>query len=895
MAQYSLTFLPFLKRQPPLPIDDSKPGHLTATLDLKIIDNTNNEHPVGSRALTLRGPGDILGISQNMIARLEPPPRTHDFEPNYFPFLEFVDPDFPWRYSLDNVVATSRKAHPWLSLIVLSTEEIDEMMKAGIEVITLLGDRREFLSVRGKYLPNLEEAWATAHVQLNNLQKPIAEFIESNPASHCSRLFCFRRLAPQKNYLAFLVPDYKIAVQAAFGLGQDGMGNEQAWVNPADGDILKLPMYFSWSFTTSEAGDFEQLARNLKPTALDPEQAGKIGTRAIDANPMAPHAAPKFDRFFLREGALAAPGFSAVREPYPQHSRPLPLTIPMLRSLNESLKSAEEPLTDQSEDDVDPLITLPVYGRYFRKTSEIKAPENDQWPGPTPWVHELNLDFRNRVAAAFGTTVVQKNQDEFMKACWAQYGEIRKANEKIRLTKAAYLVSKTLETKHLQPLPDERFTLLSTPFHAHFAMSAQGKSVSIKQALADSGISPGIFSPTFRRVAQRQIGIKRVQPARAIELAKTGFHPRPLQPRKFSLPTTPDVLGAILNKLPGAEVEALAPKKEIIPVQPVDFSTDFREKFDIGHVLRGKLSGVIVPNDGSPLPENFDLIMAHPQIDASMYSPLKNLSQDYLLPGIENIAHNGVTLCEENRRFIEAYMVGLNHEMGRELVWRNYPTDQRGTVFSYFWDRVIAGNPPPDIKEIHQWTNLLGSNQNTAIQEANLVLVIKGDLIRRYPGTIVYALKIPGKGNYWSKGYPKDTPPMDAAHKIEPVLRAQVGADILCVGFPFSLKNVHGATRDGEYYFIVQENQDLPRFGLDVASERIKEAPGCGGQEIDINELSWSDVTLDDAGYITHFEQPFADGAASPPTSATIALKTYQLPIRVAIHSSELLPGGETS
>lgn len=132
---------------------------------------------------------------------------------------------------------------------------------------------------------------------------------------------------------------------------------------------------------------------------------------------------------------------------------------------------------------------------------------------------------------------------------------------------------------------------------------------------------------------------------------------------------------------------------------------------------------------------------------------------------------------------------------------------------------------------------------------------------------------------------------MDATHKKEPVFRAQVGPDILCVGFPFSLKNV----QDGEYYFILQENQDLPRFGLDVASERIKEAQGCGGQEIAINELSWSDVTLDDAGYITHFEQPFADGAASPPTSATIALKTYQLPIRVAIHSSELLPGGETS
>ena len=41
---------------------------------------------------------------------------------------------------------------------------------------------------------------------------------------------------------------------------------------------------------------------------------------------------------------------------------------------------------------------------------------------------------------------------------------------------------------------------------------------------------------------------------------------------------------------------------------------------------------------------------------------------------------------ETNPRFIESYMVGLNHEMARELLWREYPTDQRGTCFRQFWD-----------------------------------------------------------------------------------------------------------------------------------------------------------------------------------------------------------------
>ena len=40
---------------------------------------------------------------------------------------------------------------------------------------------------------------------------------------------------------------------------------------------------------------------------------------------------------------------------------------------------------------------------------------------------------------------------------------------------------------------------------------------------------------------------------------------------------------------------------------------------------------------------------------------------------------------ETNQRFIEAYMVGLNYEFARKLLWREYPTDQRGSYFRQFW------------------------------------------------------------------------------------------------------------------------------------------------------------------------------------------------------------------
>ena len=74
-----------------------------------------------------------------------------------------------------------------------------------------------------------------------------------------------------------------------------------------------------------------------------------------------------------------------------------------------------------------------------------------------------------------------------------------------------------------------------------------------------------------------------------------------------------------------------------------------------------------------------------------MYEPLKEKSQDLLLPGLDKVDPETVVGLRTNRAFVEAYMIGLNFEMGRELLWRGYPTDQRGTYFRRFWRRSIGG------------------------------------------------------------------------------------------------------------------------------------------------------------------------------------------------------------
>ena len=49
---------------------------------------------------------------------------------------------------------------------------------------------------------------------------------------------------------------------------------------------------------------------------------------------------------------------------------------------------------------------------------------------------------------------------------------------------------------------------------------------------------------------------------------------------------------------------------------------------------------------------------------------------------------NAITLMATNPRFVEAFLVGANHEMNRELLCRTFPTDRPGTAFHHFWDRI---------------------------------------------------------------------------------------------------------------------------------------------------------------------------------------------------------------
>src|SRR5882762_9669363 len=95
-----------------------------------------------------------------------------------------------------------------------------------------------------------------------------------------------------------------------------------------------------------------------------------------------------------------------------------------------------------------------------------------------------------------------------------------------------------------------------------------------------------------------------------------------------------------------------------------------------------------------------------------MYSYLIEQKPELMLPGIADLPDNSAGLLVENRRAIDAFLLGCNHEMNRELLWREYPADLRSTVFARFWERGAEPGDltADDIKPITSWNAALGLN-----------------------------------------------------------------------------------------------------------------------------------------------------------------------------------------
>jgi hypothetical protein len=321
------------------------------------------------------------------------------------------------------------------------------------------------------------------------------------------------------------------------------------------------------------------------------------------------------------------------------------------------------------------------------------------------------------------------------------------------------------------------------------------------------------------------------------------------------------------------------------------------------------------------VPELMFPAMAYPDITDPMYKPLADISQDLILPNVKLIPPNTISLLKTNQKFIESYLVGLNHEMGRELLWREYPTDERGSYFRQFWDvsgiihpksaeEAAALTPAQlaaeqaklteehkDIKPIDTWlrSSTLDShnNRSTTGATSQVVLVIRGDLLKRYPNTLIFAQKaIPGDAKIDPQIDTDLTTAEFDTQLMFPLYKGDLPPDIKFFGFDMTVEQAKGTEPLGEFtdklgwFFVIQEVPGEPRFGMDLAFD-----PGTDG-------LSWDDLAWDKFGaeisFITkgvkpNLGLPAADQNMWGADSAKMAFILFQKPSMVAVHATEML------
>lgn len=939
---------------------------------------------VVTKNVKLKGPGDIIGINSQMIVKVSPTDWVTNMEPNYLPYIEFYDEDFPWRFTpaaakVDNPSDSKfNKLRPWLCLVALEESEFKDDAFNGILPSI------EILDSAATIFPSEQQTWAWAHVHVNqdlgdsavggnltNILTTLSNLIKDDPDKAVSRILCPRKLKPNTGYHTFLIPTFETGRLA--GLGQtisptiDAL--QPSWTQSTPSGT-HYPIYHRWFFKTGNAGDFESLVRLLQPRAINTN----VGKRKVDiqtpGNPTLDYTS-SVPTIGL-QGVLHPPTAQPDAWPVGQDDF-TPALIDILNAPEYQINNVPIPVPTN----FDPIIAPPLYGRWHAREKSLQSSSIT-----SDWLHEVNLDPRYRIFAGAGAEVIRKNQDKYMQIAWEQVGEVIEANKKIIQMQIALEASKALYDKHIISLSEEVKLTITGPIHTKVKVGAN----TVYKEVKDSAIPNEMFSGAFRRITNPSGNMMRSMGAQIttealIQDVNSGsaMVATPYQNAQGAVPynaipssqmtvaytislpfvsnftiSTPgsqppaNVYAGYQNPTAAAFTAAVASLHNVISSQQqyvfstnpaldvnntaVNVSIEADPQLTINELSHKQIQ-LLDPITQQAVPiTSLDLILAAPQIQLPMYKELAALSPDWLMPGLNTIQQNSINLLGMSQKYIEAFMLGLNHEMGRELLWRGYPTDQRGTYFSFFWgyenSKVIVpvGSQPnldsfKDIWPINQWRlpqvgvpprpingllDVLGNNSMRITTNPNLlILTIRGELLRKYPGTVIYMQE----AEYEQTSAPYQLPRKPkAGMEKHPVFYAKLEPDIYFLGFDVTVSQAQGLPNDpanAGYFFVFQERAGELRFGADEIEENTTYANNINDTW---NNLNWGNILANsssqqhiDANVVINIVD--AGASTQPPyppfnpdqvqwgeNSASMAYILHQLPIKLNVHAKELIP-----
>lgn len=944
--------------------------------------------------VTLRGPGDVVGLLASQVVRADPPAGTRNAEPNYFVSVELATPDLPWMFTPAAPDADDRLV-PWLALVVVrddGTQRIAVQEGAPLPVLSIV-DATE--------LPELTEAWAWAHVQSTvdvSAGTSLAEAYAAAPESWRARLMSTRRLDPETSYLAAIVPTFEAGRRAGLGLPpadppRDGADWWQAWT-PAT-TAVDLPVYHWWSFRTGAAGNFESLVRKLRPRELDagirPLDIGDAGTGALPPSP--PALKP-----VSWKGALVSPAARDV----PRDDTHWDAFRAAMRPLLSGVLTPPAPPSGARYDPLvhDPVVGPPAYGAVPAGLDSVPEPvDHDETTSrrhEPVWFGELNLDPVHRSVAGLGSEVVRRDQESLMASAWRQADALAEINRVLNWSSLAVAVGERQATK-LRALTDASLLQVTAPAALRLRLSA-GQTVAgrlaetslptavtsaafrricrpdgpvgrARRAVADAGTNPAtaltrrylsdldgaLACTAFVRPAGLQVGVETATAGTPVALDGGGSASSSAQARQSSRRrgTVADRVVADMPRAFGAGAAWTAVPDRVVahPVGTVGVAglstvaAQIRPAIAPAATIAAKLaSRVTAPGEpfaNGTVPAQ---LTASPEFPDPLYERLRAIEPEFLLPGVGAIPDDTVGLAEVNSAFVEAFLVGANHELAREFLWREYPAAPGDTWLRTFWDSIPADGTDltatvADIGPISGWldppyspASPLGAHQIGHGSQGTLVLVIRGELFRRYPETVVYASK-----GVWNEArtdaagdpVPANTLREEAVDENgapsqcrQPLFIGALDATTVFLGFDLTVDEAlgpvdaagaprpggAGGDRDGGWFVVFEQPPAGPRFGLDVGR------PAQAGGDVDRRPGFWRNASwyhlVDDPARLAELSHATATagrlaGSRARPydergantfqqawgtDAAAMARITLRRPVRMLVHASAMLP-----
>jgi hypothetical protein len=782
----------------------------------------------------LAGPLDVAGLESRAIAHRYPAPGTPDAETTAYAYVEFRDPGLPWRYTprANPDATTSTPLRPWLCLVVGPEDEV-----------SVTGDRVS-LGTGTRAAHPLAAAARWCHVQQAD-------------GTALSRLLSPLVLKPDTSYVAAVVPTYAPA-------DEDGRLTD-AW-DAGGADPGPLPCYHHWRFTTGDGGDFRSLALRLTPHRAEdlgriptsyPRRPSAPSFEVRGALTSVGTEVPVDPAIITDVEGLRTPAYDDDGRPIvglPRYGAPWAEvedtawgeqlnTDPRHRGIAglgaEVAAAAEEPLLEEVTRQAGALA---AGDRHVRDTALGIVATSRLWDRRLP-------DDPARQVALFGPGLRRVMTEAGSLAAsatgpgrplprsalsTAARRSLRRGPARTALADAAASDPRqAFAAANRCPRPQEPEPGVAPPLGK---LTPEQFLDAVRRGL-EQGIDPKVFDPLFaelrkltpdeqlvlrlQKVLADRAGAGQPLPLTALVMVAVGI--RSIDDQKELARAVETASKGLLEGMDEGSDDADSLRAIVELLMPPPTREETCEPVDVGRLAAAaraafdprrddalalrRLRSTVTGLDPEQLltPPEFC-----PGLDVAVWEYVSEQRPSWLLPGLKDAPDDAVLAVTSDATFTTAFLVGFNDALVGRLRWRQQRIASGCTPVRTFWNRVeVTGDEPErldDIRSIAAWPDdaRLGGpgTRPPGVGSSDLVLVLSGQLLLRYPKTVVYLVAKADDGG------------MDQhAPSVFPSFRGRIGNDAVFLGFP-------GLTVDdlAELLVVVEEAPSGYRFHNDPSS-----------------------------------------------------------------------------